>query len=151
MFNNQLFNSQNPTLVKCRGTCKKKLQHLTATKVGGFHLVLSLLPLSSVSASPNGPGWALDNPVRTTTQWLTPTAGLGTQTLHFAGFRVQSTPPHAPANPDLTQICAKAVPSQPRQPYFLSCYKSQNRQLPSSNDSSIPRGIIHSICSNEKT
>ena len=128
----------------------KKNYNILWPQSGRFYLVLSPLPLSSVSASPNGPGWALDNPVRTTTQWLTPTAGLGTQTLHFAGFRVQSTPPHAPANPDLTQICAKPVPSQPRQPYFLSCYKSQNRQLPSSNDSSIPQGIIHSICSNEK-
>ena len=89
-------------------------------------------------SSPNGHGWALDNPVRTTTQWLTLTAGLGTQTEHFAGFRLQWTPPHPPANPDLTQICAKPVPSQPRQPYFLSCFKSQKRQLPSLNNCSFP-------------
>ena len=94
-------------------------------------------------SSPNGHGWALDNPVRTTTQWLTLTAGLGTQTEHFAGFRLQWTPPHPPANPDLTQICAKPVPSQPRQPYFLSCFKSQNRQLHSLEMPWVIQDVLH--------
>ena len=75
-------------------TMDRHMVHM-ASKVGScyHHLVGPHFParFSATAPSGNGHGWALDNPVRTTTQWLTPTALLGTQT--FRGF---SRPIHVP-------------------------------------------------------